>query len=213
MGLPLAMLIVPLGSTEQHGPHLPLETDSIIATAWANRVGESLKAQAAPCLPYGSAGEHQSFPGTLSIGQDVLYATILELGRSARHHHDEIVFLSGHGGNAVPLRRAISQLRDEDHIAWGFLPVLSGADAHAGFTETSIMLYLAPELVKLELAEAGNTSPIRDLIGDMGDGGLQAVSANGVLGDPAGASADRGRLYMNELVATVLQQFDVTDQV
>ncbi len=207
------MLIIPLGSTEQHGPHLPLETDSIIATAWAKQVGAKIGADVAPVVAYGSAGEHQSFEGTLSIGQDVLFATIVELARSAKHHHEGVIFLSGHAGNAGPLQRAIKQLKSEGHNVLGFVPVLAGADAHAGFTETSIMLHLAPELVKLDKAEAGNTTPVGDLIHDMQHHGVRAVSHNGVLGDPSGATSERGAQYMDELVSTVLAKLDVTDQV
>ena len=207
------MLIVPLGSTEQHGPHLPLETDTIIATAWATRVAELLGAEVAPAVPYGSAGEHQSFRGTLSIGQDVLSETILELARSASNHYNKVVFLSGHGGNAAPPILAINQLRREGHLVWGLTPSLVGADAHAGFTETSLMLFLTPELVDLHLAEVGNTAPVAQLMDTMTTSGVDGVSANGVLGDPTGASAVRGSEYFDELVAYALSKLDITDQV
>jgi creatinine amidohydrolase len=207
------MLVVPLGSTEQHGPHLPIETDSVIASAWGAAVADALGATLAPTLAYGSAGEHQSFDGTLSIGQDVLSATIVELARSARHHHDGVIFLSGHGGNAVPLARSISQLRAEGHRVWGLVPKLEGADAHAGFTETSIMLYLAPDLVNLDVAVSGNTTPVGQLIEEIRDAGVAAVSDNGVLGDPTGATAERGQEYFAELLTWTLSELDVTDAV
>jgi len=194
------MLIVPLGSTEQHGPHLPVETDTIIATAWANGVARRMGATVAPALPYGSAGEHQAFRGTLSIGQEALEINIIELARSAQTHHDSVAFLSGHGGNAQPLASAIRQLRAERHVVWGLVPWLSNADAHAGFTETSIMLYVAPDLVRMDLAEPGNTTAVEELLGQMRATGLASVTPNGVLGDPAGATGERGRQYLEELV-------------
>lgn len=200
------MLIVPLGSTEQHGPHLPLETDTIIATAWAAEVARRLGVTCAPALPYGSAGEHQSFQGTLSIGSDALVQLLVELTRSAVHHHDSVAFLCGHGGNAEPLKRALDQLTAEGHTVWGLLPSLAGADAHAGHTETSLLLFLAPQLVNMGRAEAGNTEPLTDLLADMKVGGLEAVTANGVLGDPTKANAGDGEVVFNELVDYALAE-------
>src|SRR5687767_8440986 len=95
------LLVVPLGATEQHGPHLPLGTDTIIASALAS----DLDAVVAPALPYGSSGEHAGFPGTLSIGRAALEHVLLELGRSAPFAR--VLFVSAHGGNAEPLAAAV----------------------------------------------------------------------------------------------------------
>jgi creatinine amidohydrolase/Fe(II)-dependent formamide hydrolase-like protein len=97
------LLAVPLGSCEQHGPHLPLDTDTRIAVALA----EGLAARrpdvlVAPAVPYGSSGEHQGFAGTLSIGQDALEHLLVELVRSADGWRG-VVLVNGHGGNAEPL--------------------------------------------------------------------------------------------------------------
>ncbi len=205
------LLLVPLGSTEQHGPHLPLATDSIIAGAWADGLARALSAEGVPCLvapllPYGSAGEHQSFPGTLSIGQPALREVLIELVRSAAHHHRGVVLVSGHAGNAVPLHSAAEQLTEEGHQVIALLPRLDGADAHAGRTETSLMLHLRPELVRLDQAAAGATAPITELLDAMRSGGVAAVSENGVLGDPTGASAAEGAELLNQLIHLGLRQ-------
>lgn len=199
-------LIVPLGSTEQHGPHLPLATDTIIAEAWAAALARSIQADApgtvlvAPVLPYGAAGEHQSFAGTLSIGTAATVTVIVELARSAAHLVDHVVFLSGHAGNLEALSTAAGQLRHEGHRVDVVLPVLPGGDAHAGRTETSLMLCLAPDLVALELAEAGETRPIAELLPELRARGVGGVAPNGVLGDPSGASADEGQRLLDQLV-------------
>lgn len=198
-------LLVPLGSVEQHGPHLPLGTDSAIAIAWADAVAAKLEqAVVAPVLPFGSSGEHQSFPGTLSIGHDALISLLVELARSAANDYQRVVFLSGHAGNAKPLMAAVATLRQEQHDAIGFVPRLAGADAHAGRTETSIMLAIDPTNVRLGKAEAGNTQPLGEIMDYLASGRLALISPNGVLGDPAGASADAGRQHIAELASQVL---------
>lgn len=212
---PGALLIVPLGSTEQHGPHLPLSTDTVIAGAWASALATSLANSGtagvlvAPALPYGSAGEHQSFAGTLSIGTDATVTVIVELARSAAHLATRIVFLSGHAGNLDALRSAIEKLRYEGHTVDMVLPVMAGSDAHAGRTETSLMLHIAPELVALDRAEPGNSQPISDLLDDLRAGGIATVSRNGILGDPTGASAAEGEQLLTRLVAHARATIDL----
>ena len=206
------LLLIPLGSTEQHGPHLPLDTDTRIAVAWCEALCAALGAEAmvAPPLPYGSAGEHQMFPGTLSIGGPALETVVVELARSAAHFATHVVFVSGHGGNAASLRRVGRQLVDEGHRVTVLLPEIGGGDAHAGRTETSLMLHLAPDLVRLERAEAGVTDELSSLLPRLVADGVGAVSPNGVLGDPAGASAVEGAALLDALVSHGLDQISTT---
>ncbi|OLT21383.1 mycofactocin system creatininase family protein, partial [Actinomadura sp. CNU-125] len=143
-------VLVPVGSTEQHGPHLPLSTDTVIARAVAERAADLLDGGAlvAPALPYGASGEHAGFPGTISIGRDALELVLVETVRSLALWAGRVVFVNGHGGNAAALDAAAGRMRAEGHeVGWVGCGV-PGGDAHAGFTETSIMLYLAPELVR-----------------------------------------------------------------
>lgn len=199
-------LLVPVGSCEQHGPHLPMDTDTRIAVAVAygaaRRLGEDVLV--APAINFGSSGEHEMFPGTVSIGQDALYAVVVELGRSAGRWMRRLVFVNGHGGNVAVLRRAVELLRSEGRDAqwWScVLPPEFPRDGHAGRTETSLMLALAPDLVRSDRAEAGNVAPLPELLPQMRIGGVGTVSPNGVLGDPAGASADEGHRMLAALVA------------
>ena len=201
-----SVLLIPLGSTEQHGPHLPLETDTVVATAWAEAVATRLAgAVVAPALAFGSAGEHQGFPGTLSIGGPALQLVVIELVRSAATTFPRLALLSGHAGNAGPLGRAVGQLVDEGHHVVHRVPTWpdrtdTPIDAHAGRTETSLLLHLRPHLVDLDRAEAGQTRPLSELMAELATGGVAAVSNNGVLGDPEGASAEEGRRLFDDLV-------------
>jgi mycofactocin precursor peptide peptidase len=199
-----AALVVPVGATEQHGPHLPVSTDTDIAVALAERLVAALpEAVLAPALVYGASGEHAGFAGTLSIGREATEHVLVELGRSAAESFARVVLVSAHGGNAEPVARATARLVAEgrDVVAWS--PSWSG-DAHAGRTETSVMLALCPERVRLGAAAAGATAPLAALWPALRTGGVRAVSANGVLGDPAGASAEEGRRLLAAAGADLL---------
>lgn len=208
-GLPAAStVLVPVGSTEQHGPHLPLDTDTVIATAVATRSAEALNQRGratlvAPAIAYGSSGEHQDFPGTSSMGTGVLHDLIVELTRSMGTWADRVVFVNAHGGNHTALRGAVAQLVDEGHDAAWIPCATEGVDLHAGRAETSLMLLLAPANVRLSSAEAGNTGTLGELLPLMVEGGVKAVSANGVLGDPAGATAEEGASLLARMVDDV----------
>lgn len=196
-----SVLLIPVGSTEQHGPHLPFTTDAIVATAVAEGVASRLgRAVVAPAVAYGASGEHADFPGTLSIGLDVLQAVLVELGRSATIWAAGVVFVNGHGGNALAVDAAVRRLVQEARdVAW--VPCAApGGDAHAGRTETSLLLHLAPELVELELAEAGETRPVQLLLPELRASGVRALSPNGVLGDPAGATAEEGARILATMI-------------
>ena len=199
-----SILAVPLGSTEQHGPHLPIGTDTAVAVALAGRLAAArADVVVAPALPYGSAGEHAGFAGTLSIGAAALELVIVELVRSA-DAFGRVLLISGHGGNAAPLTRAVATLQAEGRnaLAWG--PRLPGADAHAGHTETSLMLALSPAAVRSAAAEPGDLRPLPAVMGDLRRGGVAAVSPNGILGDPTTATADDGIHLLATLTADLL---------
>jgi creatinine amidohydrolase len=199
-----SILAVPLGSTEQHGPHLPIGTDSAVAAALTDRLAAARPdVLVAPLLPYGSAGEHAAFPGTLSIGAAALELVIIELVRSADAFAG-VVLVSGHGGNAAPLAAASATLTAEGRNVLAWSPRVSGGDAHAGRTETSLLLALAPESVRVEAAEPGDVRPLAAVIGDLRRGGVMSVSPNGVLGDPTGATGDEGRRLLDGLTADLL---------
>lgn len=209
-------LLVPVGSCEQHGPHLPLDTDTRIAVAVAHRVaGRRDGVRVAPALGYGASGEHQSFPGTLSIGTEALTTVLVEIGRSAFPDppaaegptHRSLVFVNGHGGNLWAVRRAVEVLCQEGRPASSWAPAVPGGDAHAGRTETSLLLAIAPRIVG-EDRPVGDTRPLGELAEVLRTEGVRAVSGNGVLGDATGASADEGHELLAVLVEDLLQHIE-----
>jgi mycofactocin precursor peptide peptidase len=200
-----SILVIPVGSTEQHGPHLPLTTDSDIAVEISRRLASRTGGVVvAPALCYGASGEHSGFPGTLSIGNAATEQVLVELVRSASDTWARILLLSTHGGNDVPVRRAVARARSEGRDVRAWSPSWPG-DAHAGHTETSIMLCVAPARVDRAAAEAGARDRLEDIVDVMRAEGVAAVSPNGVLGDPAGADADHG-LRLLEAAADELVQ-------
>jgi creatinine amidohydrolase len=199
------LVVVPLGAVEQHGPHLPLATDTAVATAVATAAVPALDgALLAPALAYGASGEHEAFPGTVSIGTAALTAVLVEYGRSACRWAGRLLVVNGHGGNLDALRAAVPLLRREGRdVAWFGCGVAAG-DAHAGRTETSLMLHVEPGGVREALAESGHTTPIGELLPRLRTEGVRAVSPTGVLGDPAGASAGEGETLMAGLVGRLV---------
>jgi mycofactocin precursor peptide peptidase len=195
------LVLVPIGSTEQHGPHLPLETDTLVAAAVARRLAESLAGYVAPAISIGASGEHQGFPGVLSIGTDTLRLVLLELVRSLSLWAGRVVLVNGHGGNLAAVMGAVDQLIGEGHhVTWA--PCTVEGDAHAGRTETSVMLHLAPWLVRPHRAEPGNTRPIAELLPELMASGVRQASPNGVLGNPRGATAVEGAELFEQMVET-----------
>ncbi|MEU6265580.1 mycofactocin biosynthesis peptidyl-dipeptidase MftE [Saccharopolyspora shandongensis] len=186
-----SVLAVPVGATEQHGPHLPFTVDTEIAEALCARLAEQIEVVVAPAVTYGSSGEHAGFPGTLSIGREEVEHLLVELVRSADAFMG-VVLVSAHGGNAEPVRRAVGKLRAEGRHVLAWAPTGRPDDTHAGRTETSVMLALRPQAVHLARAERGNTTPLPNLIDTLRTGGLRAATTNGVLGDPAGATGEEG---------------------
>jgi len=166
---PGATVVVPLGSIEQHGPHLPVMTDTAIVTELARRAAEVAGAEievvVAPTLPYGFARHHVPFGGTISIDLTTYLEVLTSIGRSlADGGFGRIVFLNGHGGNDSAVRAVGDRLVHEEGLRvdvagtsyWtcaaevlaGVDPSLGPVPGHAGGFETSCMMAVRPELIR-----------------------------------------------------------------
>lgn len=224
-------VLVPSGAVEQHGPHLPLLTDSASAAAVALRVARQLgDALVAPTLWLGCSEHHMGFPGTVSLRPETFEALYRDCCASlSRHGFETIICFSWHSGNFAPLRNMEPRLEAavEDHsrvIVWadldGFFNTVKGVIAdrlgladrvggHADITEASVMSYLRPELVRTHLAQPGYLGPLDDeLLARVYSEGVRALSPNGVVGDPRGMDAGAGRECVDsisELIYTALR--------
>ena len=191
------VLLIPLGAHEQHGPHLPLDTDTRIAAEVCRLAAARLAwAVIGPTIPISASDEHAGFAGTLSLGTGTTADVLAAVARSAVSNGAGClgtVFVNAHGGNVDAIRLAATRWSNDSvpAAAWSF-PAPAGADLHAGRLETSLMLAIDPDSVRAELARAGNRQSLDEILPAMRAGGVAAVSPGGVLGDPAGADAAEG---------------------
>jgi creatinine amidohydrolase len=233
-----AAVVLSVASVEQHGPHLPCITDSLVGQTLLGMALERLRPEVqvwvVPALCYGKSNEHRPFAGTLTLSAQTLAAVVRDIALSvARAGFKRLVLLNSHGGNPPVLDYIARDLHEETGMqlfsimisrmglpdsvtdpsenAWGM---------HAGESETSWMLALAPELVHMERTATDGVGAyprmpegIRHLAvrGPVGFSWLTAdLSAVGVLGDPRAASGDKGRAYV---AATVDKLAGVLEEI
>lgn len=209
--------VIPIGAVEQHGPHMPLGTDMLLAQVFAQEaVAKVEKADVIlyPVQAIGASQEHHDFPGTIWLEPDVLIPTLMAIGRGvAAAGIGKLVFLNAHGGNLPSLQIACRRMRVEMNLfaasagwmAFG-LPVypedMRRDDIHGGFMETAVMLHVRPELVDMTLAQdfvprsavvAQENTYLR-LLGPMVTGWVaRDLHPSGAAGNAAAATADAGR--------------------
>lgn len=194
------VVVIPVGSCEQHGPHLPLGTDTIVATTLADRAATRLDdVVVGPPLTITASGEHQGFPGTLSLGTAVVEELLVELVRSA-DWTGGVVLVNGHGGNHAPVTAAVERVRAESRRVLAWWPRVDGGDLHAGRTETALLLAIDPTLVDRVTAASVAAVPVdAATLARLRARGVREVSDSGVLGDPADATVEHGRELLERL--------------
>jgi creatinine amidohydrolase len=225
------VIIVPIGALEQHGPHLPLETDFRMADTVAELAAQRASEAGTPTLVTppiwsGFSPHHMDFQGTVTLRSTTLQAVIRDVAVSLWHHgFRKILFLNGHGGNANLLGGVVQALRFEEGVRvaaasyWSFVVDRIGDWRHSGpggidhacEMEMSLMLHVRPEHAQAEAATDGTWFPkSRFLTGDLAIGAPVSVawsftelSDDGTLGDPLKASADRGAELLEMIVDDV----------
>lgn len=223
-------VVVGVGSTEQHGPHLPTMTDTRIGDEVANRVALKLEnTLQARTIPVGISDHHLAFGGTISLRSDTLKMIIEDYIHSLiKCRFKRIIFLPSHGGNFASIEQATQELQKlypEIKII-GYTNLLEFAHflnsisnefgvsdgesgVHAGENETSIMLALEHKLVLSDMFEKGyvghtGESEVKIIL----EQGMPAITKNGVLGDPRKASADKGEVYLERLVDFLVEEIN-----
>lgn len=210
-----------VGSTEQHGPHLPLRTDALLGDALVTRLAPRLgEVVVGPTVPFGVATHHMAFPGTITLDTETFQAVVLQYVRSlASHGFETVLVVPSHGGNFGPLAQLLESTGGvvggarfvpyTDLAAFiavlerigrddGIPPEVSGS--HAGEAETSIVLAERPDLVDMSAAVRGFDGVFDDEVARrIFTGGTAALSDNGVLGDARPADAARGVRYLEAL--------------
>ncbi len=214
-----AIAVLPVGAHEQHGAHLPLSTDTIMATGLAQRLSESLDAMLLPALPYGETWSTSGYHGTISLSFNTLVAIVVDIGTAlANQNVVALVVVNGHFGNQAPLEQASRILHDQHDfpvlvvnypgiesaaaVVCESVPVAPGF-FHAEEVETSVVLALQPETVHMDRAEpeyppfppAFGATPIQ----------LHTFCTSGVFGDPRPATAAKGAQLLDILAASALE--------
>jgi creatinine amidohydrolase/Fe(II)-dependent formamide hydrolase-like protein len=217
-----------VGAIEQHGPHLPLDTDAFDANYLALRVAEVCsepKPLVLPSISYGVSYHHEDFKGTVSISNDTLAKLVYDIGISiSRNGIKKFVIINGHGGNSPALNHAAQMINRDAHI---FVCVDTGEtsdvdidalvetpnDVHAGEIETSTALAVRPHLVKMDQARrevpqfSSRYLDFTSKRGVLWYAYTRKISRSGIMGDPTKANAEKGKkiwdAMINHLVALV----------
>lgn len=207
-------VVICAASTEQHGPHLPEATDALLGEAYAEGLARALgDALVAPIIRPACSEHHMGFSGSLTISEELLMDLIDAYQASLRRHgFERFVVMSSHGGNFHVLARWERERKPADTVVLSDIGVFDAgfeairrfgrtdsAGPHAEVLETSMMLHLHPGLVHMDRAEPGFTG--KSSLDDVLSRGMRAVTPNGIIGDPVGATPEMGAAVLDAIVA------------
>ncbi|MGK5533162.1 creatininase family protein [Streptomyces sp. URMC 129] len=205
-----AVAVLPIGSFEQHGDHLPLITDTVIASLLARRIADDYGLFLLPPLTISCSHEHAAMPGTVSISATTLYALVNDVWRSLEASGvPGLIIVNGHGGNYV-LGNAVQELNvagarvalfpaPEDRRQArvdACLESSSDDDMHGGEFEVSLLLHGAPHLVGSGIADSDHSAPSRPHLLTLG---MAGYTNNGIIGRPSLATAAKGKALLDSL--------------
>lgn len=232
------VVILPIATIEDHGPHLPVSTDCTLTQALCERVAEARREETVllPIVSYGYSPHHEDFPGSLNVGWKVLVEQLISIGKDlARHGFRRLLIVNGHGSNAAPVEIAQKRINYEtdgkilcastsylfgkksaDTIGKVRKSPYPGGMGHACELETSLMLVVRPDLVKMKKAKRDMNYPSDgELFMDWSDGSLSfmpfwsTISATGTAGDPSLATRETGELLLKAALEELCCKVDI----
>jgi creatinine amidohydrolase len=213
-------VIIPLGSIEQHGPHLPVTTDILIAEYMANQISKKIPAYVMPGIPYGVSYEHKSF-FNISISSDLLSELLTQVCISlAENGFRSIIILNGHHGNMgvvqyVP-QKVASKNPKLNVFSINYWNLIEREFDHAGFVETSLMLSINPKLVQMNKAKPGYSDKKRlhaTYSTFLNNPSSFKITKNGVWGDPTKANSSDGRKIMSTAIKNIIRSIKELDEL
>ena len=219
-GVPSQVAVLPVGSFEQHGPYLPLATDTLVACAVAREIAAAYPVRLLPPVTIACSHEHAAWPGTVSISSVTLHAVVRDIADSLRRSGVEtLVVVNGHGGNYVlgnvvqessarGERMALFPAAEDWETALERAGVLTSllTDMHAGEIETSILLHAHPELIRPGYETSDFVADDRRHLLTLG---MSGYTESGVIGRPSLGSAEKGKALLASLADSFGAYFSV----
>lgn len=213
-------IIIPLGAIEQHGSHLPITTDTIIAEYLANQIAKKISSYILPTIPYGVSYEHKPF-FNISIGNDLLSDLLSQICVSlAENGFNRVIILNGHHGNMGVLQyvpqKVVKNNARVNVFGINYWHLIEREFDHAGFVETSLMMAIQPKLVQMEKSKKGYVDGKRlhaTYTTFLNNPSSFKITKNGIWGDPTKASKKEGKKIISVTVNNLIRSIKELDEL